>query len=477
MPTPFECKDRGICNRLQPEAVRDAAIQPPARPTAQDKAIIDEAILRGASVDEVMDLLFARALPRTDIGRPAYLMVPGVNARIQADRGLWSTGIPEGRIPYQSSETAPGRVLRKYAESLVVRTPREAQGPLALAPARIREVEALLPFVVGRYNAYVEMANQEFNALSHFVRESFAPLRDPPHVDSYRTPGEKYRAMRAAYYRAGWPFIKRDILDLIDSTFFFGVRLGGVHVELRNVLRDVEKSIRKDHVGVANDIDAKAAGFVIHSFVPRLIEGSNDLSYHAYGLAIDIDPVWNPQVKTKTAAAAFKRATGEDWNQLFVKPVSSHHIRKLNARVAAASKKLQAWLNEWLPKYHLLLDDRKRLANDKKQKAAVAALDREIRDNPDLKALHTLMTEYKPSTVEQWRTYGIITIAPEIIERFVGFGVRNKARWGGEYEGTKDIMHLELRQVVAKTTRRAPVSSMTDLYHPDAHPAPVNGPR
>src|SRR5262245_46499132 len=130
MPTPFECKDRGICNRLQPEPVRDEAIQPPALPTAQDKAIIDEAILRGAFVDEVMDLLFARALPRTDIGMPAYLMVPGVNAGIPADRGLWSKGIPEGRIPYQSSETAPGRVLRKYAESLVVRTPREAQEPL-----------------------------------------------------------------------------------------------------------------------------------------------------------------------------------------------------------------------------------------------------------------------------------------------------------------------------------------------------------
>src|SRR5215470_10208470 len=120
MPAPFECEDRGVCNRFQGEPLRDAALPPqqPVRPTVQDKAIVDEAILRGATVGQVMDLLFDRALPRGDIGKPTYLMVPGVGTGRAPDRGLWSTGIPEARVP-QWAETVPDRVLRQYSESLV----------------------------------------------------------------------------------------------------------------------------------------------------------------------------------------------------------------------------------------------------------------------------------------------------------------------------------------------------------------------
>ena len=180
---------------------------------------------------------------------------------------------------------------------------------------RVDQAEDKRSLVTARHAAYVEFVRKEFNALSAFVRAQFTPIVVPPYVDPYATAEEKYRGMRGAYYRAGWPFIKRDVLDRMVPASFFGSPIPtGVHNELAGVLKKVELEVGRRKPDLVPWL--QAGRFVIGGFVPRFQAGSNQLSNHAYGLAIDIGATWNPQVKQgprqrEDAMAAFQRATGE----------------------------------------------------------------------------------------------------------------------------------------------------------------------
>jgi hypothetical protein len=109
----------------------------------------------------------------------------------------------------------------------------------------------------------------------------------------------------------------------------------------------------------------------------------------------------------------------------------------------------------------------------------IPSISRSPRNDLDLAALNTLIVEYARPTVDAWRAYGIVSIPAEIVEAFVALGKGGAARWGGEYEHTKDVMHLELLRLVAKDSlgrpgaagRRAPVSGLDDLVRGEARPA------
>jgi hypothetical protein len=294
--------------------------------------------------------------------------------------------------------------------------------------------------------------------------------------------------MRAAYYRAGWPFIKRDVLDRIKGpASFFGAPIPtGVHEELRELLDAVERNVRAKHPALVENVFPKAAGFVIGGFVPRFQQGTPTLSQHAYGLAIDCDADWNPEIKTPTAIRAFKQATGEDLGAAFALSSSLDQYRKIHARLEDASKKLMAWLAKLMPEYDAIEEERKRARKAKAgEKEKLAELDRKVRDSRDLSALKILIDEYTRRKVEQWRVYGIVTLRPEIVESFVRGGAKNRARWGGQYESRKDIMHLELLQLAdpksegraGRSGRRDAVMGFSDLLVSNAAPKPVNGPQ
>lgn len=427
--------------------------------TPTDSAIVDEALLRGASIDQVMQVLFARALARVDSDAPT--------AR------------------YGSAEPAPARPqprgtaqrpARRYAlEDLYYLEERDLT---ERQQRRVDDVENLRPLVVARFDAYVALAQAEFDRLPVFVKNSFTPIAGGRYADAYANAADKYRAMRSAYYRAGWIAISRDILQLIAPADFFGVRIPtGVHREMAAVLARVEAQVRKNAPSVGNQL--AAAGFGIGGFVPRFQGESDQLSNHAYGLAIDVDATWNPQVKTRNAIAAFQRATGERLD-LLLRPASSlDAIRQTYKRVAKVSETLKAWLGKWLPKYDQLQSDRSTYKKDPKAKEKVAEIDKELKSDPDLAALNTLIVEYNRATVDSWRAYGIVSIPAEIVEAFVTLGKANAARWGGEYEHTKDVMHLELLKLDAKGSlgrpgaagRRKPVSGFADLVRGEARPA------
>ena len=113
-----------------------------------------------------------------------------------------------------------------------------------------------------------------------------------------------------------------------------------------------------------------------------------------------------------------------------------------------------------------------------------AELRKELERDKDLAALDTLIRIYSRPTIDTWKAYGIITIPPEVIDAFLTIGQANHARWGGEYERSKDTMHLELLQLAdPKSEGRPngkghikPVNGLDDLYSPRTQPKPVNGP-
>ncbi len=438
---------------------RIAGARQVARLDSRNSAIVDEALLRGASIDEVMQVLFARAL-----------------ARLETDAPVARYGSAERASARERPRAGGRRRSRRFTlEDLYYLEERDLTDR---QQRRLDDVEDLRPLVAERFDAYVTLAKEEFDKLPAFVKASFTPMRGGRYGDAYANAADKYRGMRGAYYRAGWIAISRDILQLIRPADFFGVSItGGVHREMAALLKLVEAQVRKGAPAVGNQL--ASAGFVIGGFVPRFQGESDQLSSHAYGLAIDVDATWNPQVKTKAAVAAFQRATGERLDVLLWAVSSLDAIRQTHRRVAKVSVTLKEWLNKWLPKYDHLQSDRALYKKDPKAKEKVAAIDKELKTDLDLAALNTLIVEYTRRTVDAWRAYGIVSIPAEIVEAFVALGKGSAARWGGEYEHSKDVMHLELLKLDAKDSlgrpgaagRRAPVSGLDDLVRGEVRPA------
>jgi hypothetical protein len=426
---------------------------------ARDQAIVDEVFRRGGSVSDAMGVLFMRALDRTDLGVPPVAAGPPGAAR--------------------ASAPAPGRRESRPRFTLEDRGLLRDQELSELQQRRSDEVELLRPLVAARFDDDAAAVKREFAALSPDVATSFAPITEAPYIDPFATAEEKYRGMRGAYYRAGWTCVRRDVLNHIVPTTFFGATVvGGTHRELSAVLAQVEDEIRRDYPDLASQ--QKAAGFSIGGFVPRFQAGSDALSNHAFGLAIDIDATWNPQLKSAAARKAFARATGDDVGQSLSTASSIDAVRRLYIRIERMSARLKAWLNEWMPKYQQLQEERATARRDPNGKQKLAAIDRELAANPDLAALVALIGEYKLATVQSWRAYGIVTIPPEIIAAFKKAGQKNGARWGGQYEQTKDIMHLELLYLADPRSlakpggpgRRRPMAGFDDLVRGEPPPAP-----
>ncbi len=433
----------------------------------QDRAVVDEAFLRGASAEEAMGILIVRCLSG------------------------WETGVPAPLIelkPRPSSKPKLGRARRRFTiEDLFS---LDDKGLNEIQQRRLDETADLRPLVVERYNAYVAHAKQEFNTLKFAaVRDMFKPIRggNCPDPSSIATPEDKYRVMRGAYYRAGYTHIKEDVLPYIQPTVFFGVDvIGGVHETLKELLAEIEKEInnKKTKSDTAGKLTDREAGFRIGGFVPRLQCGSDQVSFHAVGLAIDIDSIWNPQISTARAVAAFQRATGENMKTFFQPQSRANSVNLIYIRIRKISQKLKVWLEEWLPKLEQLQADLLKLGSNPKEKEKVVAINKELNQNPDLVALQHLIDEYKKETIAHWRYYGIMTIPEEVVEAFLRLGRSKNARWGGEYGSSKDLMHLELVGFSSLSKGKGPqprqrhaVNGFDDLYRPNSNPIPINGPR
>jgi hypothetical protein len=194
----------------------------------------------------------------------------------------------------------------------------------------------------------------------------------------------------------------------------------------------------------------RAGTLGVGGFVPRFIAGTNRLSNHAFGMALDIDPKWNPHIKGKGDIAAFQQATGTDLGKRLFE--GSEPATETQRRLDEISRLLQPWLAQWLPLYEPLVDakSRARKARTAEERAearrTAADLQNDIDKNPaagDLRALDTLVRNHGIDEVRLWQR-GFATIDPDVIEVFRQVGAMYQARWGAEYEASKDVMHLEL---------------------------------
>jgi hypothetical protein len=408
---------------------------------ADEVLIVDEALRRGASVGQIASLLVERG--------PS-------NAPIEP---LRPDQLPSG-----------GGVLARERVAEVI--------------VAARQREALTPLIAARAALYEQRVDAEFANLNPLVRNGFAPLRD--RGETFADNREKYGVMRALYYRAGWVCIARDVFArIVQPPPFFGHPVeGGIHELLAPVLVETENYVQKTAPAAAAQM--RADEFKVGGFVPRVIAGQPDLSFHAYGLALDINPKWNPMIKGDNVIAAFNRATGEDMGKLLFPASSETALYETYKKFLAASQRLQRWLGVNLPKYDLVQAARAqvRAAKTKAERDAAAArakpLETELSKNPDLAALVVLMDPekgYGEATVRDWEKRGIITIPPQVIDAFRIAGKRFGARWGGEYQHSKDIMHLEVIPERTMKRPRSPVQGIDDLRTtvppPEANCAPA----
>jgi hypothetical protein len=178
---------------------------------------------------------------------------------------------------------------------------------------------------------------------------------------------------------------------------------------------------------------------------------------------------------------AFKQATGERLDVSFgSQPLAAGFVGDVWDRMAHVSKTLMEWLNRVLPAYELHQSKMEEAKRDPKRKDEYQKLSKDWKDNKDFQALDTLIRVYTKKKVQIWRAYGILSIPREVIKAFVALGQKDGAGWGGEYEKSKDNMHLEMDpKAVGRAkdaVRKQTVSGLDDLYSPQTQPVPVNGP-
>jgi hypothetical protein len=353
--------------------------------------------------------------------------------------------------------------------------------PGAARPDHYAELRQGLQEPVGREAAdYARQVDEEFDELPLIVQVSFHPLAAEP----YATSRQKYHGLRPAYYRAGWRCPKQ-VFDRIKAPSEGAVLLGypiagGIHEELLAVFAKLPAALDAREPGLADRVRQQV--FSIGGFVPRVVEGSAELSNHAFGLAVDLDPDWNPQFKGAEVLAVLKRVTGFDFGRTLYPASAEDRIGAIAAQIERASARLKAWLATALPAWETgraglrglqatlaaakTAADRRQAAAD--LKAAQAAFDAD----PDRHGVDVLVRAYTERTVRGWAAYGIQTIPKELVEEFKKLGAAFGARWGGEYDTTKDGMHLELlaHRTIPRTSR--PVQNLTDLEAGPPPPAP-----
>jgi len=300
-----------------------------------------------------------------------------------------------------------------------------------------------------------ERAERELRSFPDWVQESFKfdmkvkeeeakAKRRPP--EPAWPPLEYYILMRGVLYQHGYDDPAEAVFRRITSAKLLDRPIEcGVHHLVKDRLSNLEPLLESWQPGLAAQTAKqikRASGFV-----PRFIarrqgqKGPASLSYHSFGLAIDIDFAWNPHIKDRDVIAAIREATGYDFGKPFIETEQSiekaERIRQIHAEATRASDALKAWLCKWLPVYKELYAE-----IEKRERAARASLpdlvDPETYRN--LQLLATVTKFHKVKELETWAQHGVLSLPIAFVAAMAELGFR----WGGEYEGSKDTMHFEL---------------------------------
>lgn len=352
--------------------------------------------------------------------------------------------------------------------------------------------QEIVNLVAQEVTAYQQRVTQEFKGFSSHVRACFANA------------AANYFPLREAMIKAGYQNPAKTVFGQIQSgASFLGHRVvGGLHQEFIDRLADLQAELEKQAPGTAAKVAAEiqqVQGFVPGvlqkngRFVTRVVEGSNSLSNHAFGLAIDLDPPRNPRIFKSGAIKVLNWVVRElkfDFGKAIEASVSwgdAAAVTRLHEKAAAASDKLKAWLQQYLPVYTPLAQQlsqaeaalkaaEKKLKQAKQAKknakpdsdaakqatADITALQTEIAakqavikttqetidKDENLKNLQALAA-YHGEQLADWSQYGIqsIPLALAVAMNALRF------TWGQQYKSSKDAMHFELEaaQVISKS--------------------------
>ena len=294
--------------------------------------------------------------------------------------------------------------------------------------------------IVGATMSFDMMIETEFNSLSDAARASFKPGGEYPSAQA------KYRAFWVKMYRLGYNRPFETIFGAIHEGRFLGQDIdGGIHDTFAAVLAAVEQNLDSGAPGTAAKIGRGLSSVL--GVQMRMIDGSPNLSNHAFGLAVDLDPRYNPNVKLDFVNVV-REITGTDFGRSFAAASlpNDAEVTQAYAIESKASDLFKAWLTKWIPPYE----------ENKAQQAAIAAAAKgntpapafpAPADDPATRqrnfALIDRLLRLRETTMQSlkgWATHGIITIPLQVAVAFAKAG----ANWGSQYPDRKDTMHFEI---------------------------------
>jgi D-alanyl-D-alanine carboxypeptidase len=288
---------------------------------------------------------------------------------------------------------------------------------------------------------YDRMLRDEFSSLPDDVHDSFAFDKHEPFA--------YYCQMRPVFYRAGYSDPCETIFLKIEPAQFLGHNVaGGLHEVFRDRLARLERELDSWSPGLSQRLSSQIKNKNVGGFVPRYIapkqghrQKAPSLSNHAFGLAIDIDPDWNPHIKDQEVVDVLKEITGYDFGQVLVPKEKGipemDRIAQTHARVHEASDRLRTWLKRYLPVYEAELRKASTPASFPTDPAAPPVCEDPSEES---KQIIRLLKYHKLAELKQWSTKGIESVPLELAAAMANLGFR----WGGSYEHSKDIMHFEL---------------------------------
>jgi D-alanyl-D-alanine carboxypeptidase len=319
---------------------------------------------------------------------------------------------------------------------------------------------------------------KEWEDLNSLARQAFEHQAKGKKAE----PFSYYKKLRARMCTDGWPDPAQYWNEIVPGTLF-GVPIGyGIHSKLLQRLKGTDESWKSTTDEPPEDLTAKPSGANpvpiadVGGFEPRLtLPSETALSNHAWGLAIDVDAVWNPYITNKEMMQVIKTHSGIDLSQ---DPINLHELRndpndssksaKNNDKLTARHKKLEeastaiaAWLKKETPKENRLaraLEEAEKTLHEAQEAGDPIAIDaakqqvteasNAYNNDPDARHIATLRILRKDE-LKYWEGDSFLNLPPKLIIKLKsrGFG------WGGEYIHNKDFMHFELYAKDAFTGR------------------------
>ena len=306
---------------------------------------------------------------------------------------------------------------------------------------------------------YDRMLRDEFSSLPDDVQDSFAYEKHEPFA--------YYCQLRPVFYRAGYDDPYATIFSKIKPATFLGHEVeGGLHEVFRNRLEGLERKLDSWSTGLARRVSRQIKD--VGGFVPRYIapkpgepKRAPSLSNHAFGLAIDIDPVWNPQIAGKEVIGLLREITGYDFGEVLIPEKDGitevDRIAQTHQAIHEASDRLRAFLNRYLPLYEAEVQ---KAVAPPYSPADPGAAKICIEPSKELGPIARLAESRGVPELRKWAANGIESIPLELAAAMaeLHFG------WGGCYRRSKDIMHFELDAKDALAPDQEPRSLEDGLF-------------